>query len=124
VHPVGARAEQTTQVCAIDRNLAVSLTETILGNWGCGVTTEGGVLLNNAMSGFALAEGHPNAVGPRRRPVSNMTPLVVLRPDGRLLMSVGASGGPRIVAAVAQVLSHVIDLGMSVQDAIAQPRVD
>jgi gamma-glutamyltranspeptidase/glutathione hydrolase len=119
------RSEQTMHLSVIDRErMAVSLTETILGNWGSGVTTDGGILLNNGMSGFVLTEGHPNCVGPCRRPLSNMTPLLVLRPDGSVAASIGASGGPRIVAAVVQVLSHMLDCGLGVQEAIEQPRID
>ncbi len=120
-----ARSEQTMHLSVVDRDrMSVSLTETILGNWGSGVTTEGGILLNNGMSGFVLTEGHPNCVGPRRRPLSNMTPLLILRPDGSLAASIGASGGPRIVSAVVQVMSHMLDCGMGLQAAIEQPRID
>lgn len=123
--PWTARAECTMHVSAIDADrMAVSLTETILGNWGSGVTAPGGVLLNNGMSGFTLRPGHPNAVGGRKRPLSNMTPLIVLHPDGSLACTLGASGGPRIVGAVVQVLSHMIDHGLGIQEAIEQPRVD
>jgi gamma-glutamyltranspeptidase/glutathione hydrolase len=123
--PGGGRGEGTVHLSAVDaQGTAVGLTETILGNWGCGVTTETGVLLNNGMVGFNPAPGHPNSIGAGKRPVSYMSPIVVLGADRAPALSLGASGGQKIAAAVLQVLANVLDLGMEMQDAIEAPRVD
>lgn len=118
-------AEHTVHISAVDeRGMMASLTETILGDFGSGVTTETGVLLNNGLVGFNPEPGHPNSVGPRKRPVSFMTPLVVTRPDGSSFLALGASGGRKIAAAVVQILSLVLDHGLGLQDAVSMPRID
>jgi gamma-glutamyltranspeptidase/glutathione hydrolase len=120
-----ARGEGTVHISAMDSaGNAASLTETVLGNWGSGVTTESGVLLNNGMVGFDPRPGRANSIAPGRRPVSFMSPLIVLDERRSPLLALGASGGRRISAAVLQVMSNVLDLGMDMQDAVAAPRVD
>jgi gamma-glutamyltranspeptidase/glutathione hydrolase len=64
-----------------------------------------------------------NLVGPGRRPLSAMTPTIVLDPQGNLLMVLGSPGGPRIITAVAQVIMNVIDFGMNVRNATDAPRI-
>ena len=119
------RGEGTVHLSAVDdEGNTVSLTETILGNWGCGVTTDTGILLNNGMVGFNPSPGHPNSIGPGKRPISYMSPVVVLGDGGTPVLSLGASGGQKIAAAVLQVLAYVVDLGMELQDAIEAPRID
>lgn len=121
----GSRHRNTIHISAADGSgTLVSLTETVLGNFGSGVTTETGILLNNGMAGFDPRPGRPNSIRPRRRPLSNMTPIVVADSSGRGWLTLGASGGPKIVGAVVQVLSHLVDCGMDIQQAIAAPRVD
>jgi gamma-glutamyltranspeptidase/glutathione hydrolase len=71
---------------------------------------------------FGLVQGEANAIAPGKRPLSSMTPTIVLK-DGKLFMTAGAPGGSRISTAVAQVILNVLDFGMNVQDAIDAPRV-
>jgi gamma-glutamyltranspeptidase/glutathione hydrolase len=115
----------TTHLCAVDaeRNV-VSLTQTIVDGFGCGVVVPGtGVVLNNAMLWFDPEPGRPNSLAPGKRGLNNMSPLIVLR-DGRPLLAVGSPGGARIINAMSQVVVNVLDRGMGIQDAIAAPRID
>ncbi len=117
--------EQTAHVCAVDSDgMMVSLTETILDAYGSGVTTPAGILMNNAMFAFVPLPGYPNSVAPGHRPQSSMSPLVVVDCAGRAMLAAGASGGQRISAAVVQVVTYVLDHGLSAQDAVATPRLD
>ncbi|WP_432038778.1 gamma-glutamyltransferase family protein [Streptomyces cucumeris] len=117
--------EQTAHVCAVDGDrMVVSLTETILGAWGSTVTTEAGMLMNNAMFAFVPFPGHPNSLAPGRRPQSSMSPVIVLGPDGGPVLTAGASGGRRISAAVAQVVAYALDHDLTIQEAVAAPRLD
>jgi len=106
-----------------------------LNRWfGSGVVAKGtGVLLNNEMDDFASKPGEPNsygasqsernAIAPRKRPRSSMTPTFVLRPDGSLYFAIGTPGGSRIINTVLQIISNVIDHGMNMQEAIDSPRI-
>jgi gamma-glutamyltranspeptidase/glutathione hydrolase len=118
-------------VIDIDGN-AVACTETInLGFGSYVVVPETGLLLNNEMDDFAAKPGVPNAfglvqseasaVGPGRRPLSSMTPTIFVR-DGKAVLAVGASGGPRIITATAQVFLNTIRFGLSPQAAVDAPR--
>ena len=90
-----------------------------------------GVILNNEMDDFAIAPGVPNAfdligadsnaVQPGKRPLSSMSPTIVLK-DGKPLMTLGAAGGPKIITQVASTIIRVIDFGMSPADAIGATR--
>lgn len=122
---VGTDQSSTTHLSTVDRDrTVVSLTQTLVNPFGCCVIPPGtGVLLNNAMSWFDPEPGHPNSAAPGKRGLNNMAPIVVLR-DGRPFLSVGAAGGRKIVQAVAQILTNLIDHGMGIQDAIAAPRID
>jgi gamma-glutamyltranspeptidase/glutathione hydrolase len=133
-NPPGYESSETTHFNVIDEaGNAVSLTYTINAGFGNGVTVPGlGFLLNDEMDDFAakpgapnlfgLVQGEANAIAPRKRPLSSMTPTIVTR-DGRLFMVLGAPGGARIINGVAQVLLNVIDFGMDVQQAVDQPRL-
>ena len=112
----------------------MALTYTINSTFGSGVVvSRAGFFLNNEMDDFTVRAGYPNQfgllqsdanlVGPGRRPLSAMTPTIVLDPQGELLMVVGSPGGPRIITAVAQVILNVIDFGMDVRDATDAPRI-
>lgn len=126
--------EDTTHFNVIDpRGNAVALTYTINNSYGSAVTAPRlGFLLNNEMDDFAaqpgkpnmfgLIQGEANAIAPRKRPLSAMTPTIVEK-DGRLVMALGAPGGPRIISGVLQVLLHVTDFGMDIQQAVDQPRI-
>lgn len=124
----------TTHYVVMDRwgNL-VSSTETINTYFGSLVVVPGtGLLLNNEMDDFSRAPGSPNAFGlignlanaiaPGKKPLSSMTPTLVLR-QGRPYLALGASGGPRIITATLQTLLNVVDFDMNIADAVAAPRI-
>ena len=124
---------ETTHYSIVDQEgNAAAVTYTLNGGYGCGVTAPGlGFLLNNEMDDFAASPGKPNyygliqgeanAIQPRKRPLSSMTPTIVLR-DGRLFLVLGSPGGPRIITTVLEVLLNVIDFGMNVREAVDRPR--
>ncbi len=132
-HPKGSESTETTHFAVVDADgNAVAVTYTLNGGYGCGVTAPGlGFLLNNEMDDFSVKPGEPNmfglvqgetnAIQPGKRPLSSMTPTIVLR-DGKLFMVAGAPGGSRILTAVMQVILNVIDFKMNVQDAVDFPR--
>lgn len=112
----------------------VSNTYTINDLYGSRVTAKGtGVLLNDEMDDFAarpgranmfgLVQGERNKVEGGKRPLSSMTPTIVLRKDGKTWFALGARGGPRIISAVMQSVINVIDYGMDIQEAIDAPRI-
>ena len=72
---------------------------------------------------FGLIQGESNAVQPGKRPLSSMTPTIVLRKDGSLWFATGARGGPRIITAVLQIVLNMIDHDMNIQQAIDAPRI-
>jgi gamma-glutamyltranspeptidase/glutathione hydrolase len=112
---------------------AVSLTYTINSFFGAKVIAgDLGFFLNNEMDDFSakpdtpnqfgLVQGAPNAIGPGKRPLSSMSPTILLR-DGRVFMVVGAPGGSRIPTEVLGVIQNVVDHGMTIAQAVAAPRV-
>jgi gamma-glutamyltranspeptidase/glutathione hydrolase len=122
----------TSHLCVVDAegNVA-SVTTTVNLPFGARFTG-GGVVMNDEMDDFASGVGKPNAFGliggarnlpgPWRRPVSTMSPTIVLK-DGEPVLCVGASGGSRIVTATQQVAMNVLVHGMSAADAVAAPRI-
>ncbi len=132
--PVGSESMETTHYSVVDaEGNAVAVTYTLNGGYGNGITVPGlGFLLNNEMDDFSskpgspnmfgLVQGENNAIAPHKRPLSAMTPTILLK-DGKLFMTVGAPGGSRIPTAVLQVILNVVDFGMNVQDAIDAPRI-
>lgn len=125
----------TTHYSIVDADgNAVSITTTLNNSYGSAVTVTGaGFLLNDEMDDLASAPGKPNmyglvqgdsnAIQPGKRPLSAMTPSIVVGPDGKLLMVVGTPGGPRIITMVYHVISNVIDHQMSLADAVDAPRL-
>jgi gamma-glutamyltranspeptidase / glutathione hydrolase len=112
---------------------AVSNTYTLNFFYGVGMVAQGtGVLLNNELDDFAAAHGVPNAYGlvggdanapgPRKRPLSSMTPTIVLK-DKKPFLVTGAAGGSRIITSVLQAVVNAIDFGMDAGAAVAAPRV-
>jgi gamma-glutamyltranspeptidase/glutathione hydrolase len=83
-----------------------------------------GVLMNNGIMWFDPRPGAANSLAPGKRPLSNMCPVVAQRADGAPWLALGASGGRSILPAVLQVLSFVVAHGMSLDDAMHQPRID
>jgi gamma-glutamyltranspeptidase / glutathione hydrolase len=124
----------TTHFSVVDRfGNAVANTTTLNFSYGLGLVAEGtGVLLNNELDDFAAKPGVPNAFGllggeanapgPGKRPLSSMTPTIVLE-DGKPLLVVGSPGGSRIITAVLQVIVNVIDRKLPVAEAVGAPRV-
>ncbi len=129
------RTGETTHFSIVDpEGNVVANTYTLNDLFGSGVTAKGtGVLLNDEMDDFTAKPGVPNlwgviqgernAIQPGKRPLSSMTPTIVLRRDGSVWFAVGARGGARIINAVLQVLINVIDHGMNIQQAIDSPRI-
>lgn len=123
--PEYMRDGSTTHLGVVDADgNAVSITQTLLSLWGSRVTEPStGVLFNNGMMWFDPEPGRPNSVGGRKRPLTNMTPALLSK-DGRLVASVGSSGGRKIMNCNAQLLLNLAVWGMSVGDALAAPRLD
>jgi gamma-glutamyltranspeptidase / glutathione hydrolase len=131
--PLSYESTETTHFTVVDKEgNVVSNTYTLNGSYGSGATAKGtGVLLNNEMDDFTSKVGVPNmfgllqseknAIAPRKRPLSAMTPTIVLK-DGRVWFAVGSPGGPTIINTVLQVVVNVIDYGMNIQQAIDAPR--
>ncbi len=135
-HPVlkpAPESHQTTHYSVVDAaGNAVSVTTTLNAWYGSGVTAGNlGFLLNDEMDDFAAKVGIPNmfgvlqgsanAVGPGKRPLSSMTPTIVLK-DGKLWLVLGSPGGPTIITTVANVLIGVEDYGLNIEQAVAAPR--
>jgi gamma-glutamyltranspeptidase / glutathione hydrolase len=131
--PAIGEPENTTHYSVVDaEGNAVSVTTTLNASFGSRVTAEGlGFLLNDEMDDFAAKQGVPNAygliqgpanaIGPGKRPLSAMTPTIVLK-DGRLFLVLGSPGGPTIITTVANVLIGVVDFSLDVQEAVNAPR--
>lgn len=126
--------KHTTHVAAADAaGNWVAMTQTVNTSYGSSVVVPGtGVVLNNQMDDFAIAPGTPNsfglvgaeanAVAPKKRPLSSMSPTIVLV-DGKPIMSVGAAGGPTIISQALQALVRRLDLQMSLAQSLAEPRI-
>lgn len=125
---------ETTHFSIVDAaGNAVSVTYTLNGSFGSGVTlSKLGFLMNNEMDDFArepgkpnlygLIQGEANSVAAGKTPLSSMTPTIVLK-DGKLRAVVGTPGGPTIINSVLQVCLNLIDFGMNAQEAVDQPRI-
>jgi gamma-glutamyltranspeptidase / glutathione hydrolase len=124
----------TTHFSVVDSlGNAVSNTYTLNFSYGVGLVAEGtGVLLNNELDDFTAAPGASNAYGlvgfeanlpgPGKRPLSSMSPTIVLK-DGKPVLVTGSPGGSRIISTVLQVIVNVIDYHMDVAAAVAAPRL-
>jgi len=123
VEPAGESC--TSHITAIDRDGGIAaLTTTLLSTFGSRyVLPRTGILMNNGLMWFDPRPGLPNSLAPGKRALSNMCPLVGAR-DGRARFGVGASGGRRILAAVVQLASFIIDFAMSPEEAAHHPRID
>ncbi len=131
----GSESMDTTHFTVADKDgNVVTNTYTLNDLYGSAVTAKGtGVLLNDEMDDFAaqpgkanmfgLIQGEKNSVQPGKRPLSSMTPTIVLRKDGSFWFALGARGGPRIISAVIQSVINVIDHDMDIQEAIDAPRI-
>lgn len=126
--------QDTTHLSVVDaQGNAVALTTTINDLFGSGVTVDGlGFLTNNEMDDFTTAPNTPNSMGiiqgkqnnvePGKRPLSSMTPTIVLDPNGKLFLVTGARGGPRIITTVTNIVIGMIDFKLNVQEAVNAAR--
>ena len=106
-----------------DGNIVAS-TNTVNYFFGSGVIVpEYGFVLNNEMDDFAQDPASVNAPEPGKRPLSSMSPTIVLDPEGRPFMSLGSAGAMRIITAMSQIIMNVVDFGMTMDEAIEQPRI-
>lgn len=125
----------TTNYSVIDAlGNAVDVTYTLNSLFGSGlVAGQTGIMLNNEMDDFAIAPGVPNqfglvqgnanAIEPGKRPLSSMSPTIVINGDGRVVLVVGAAGGPRIITTVLDIIRNVVDFGNELGVAMNGPRV-
>ena len=115
----------TTHLSVADKDgNVVALTQTLLSIFDSRVVLPGtGILMNNGMMWFDPRPGRPNSIAPGKWPLSNMCPAIVERADG-LRFAAGASGGRRIMPAVFQLVSFLVDYAMSMDDAMHTPRID
>jgi gamma-glutamyltranspeptidase / glutathione hydrolase len=126
--------DHTTHFSVIDRfGNAVSNTYTLNFNYGLGLVAEDtGILLNNELDDFAAKPGAPNAFGlvggeanapgPGKRPLSSMSPTIVIE-NGKPRLITGSPGGSRIITIVLQVILDVVDFGQTIAQAVSAPRV-
>jgi gamma-glutamyltranspeptidase / glutathione hydrolase len=133
--PAGYESEDTTHFTVVDaEGNTVSNTYTLNNSYGSAAMAKGtGLLLNDEMDDFAakpgtpnlygLIQGERNAVAPKKRPLSAMTPTIVLRKDGSLWFTAGSPGGPTIINTVLCIITNVIDYEMNIQQAIDFPRI-
>jgi gamma-glutamyltranspeptidase/glutathione hydrolase len=115
----------TTHITACDADgTMIALTTTLLSSMGSRtVLPQTGILMNNGVMWFDPQPGQPNSIGPGKRPLTNMFPII-LRDGAKPWIAAGASGGRRIMAAVLQLVSFVADFGMTPEAAAHQPRID
>jgi len=125
--------ENTTHYSVVDADGdAVAVTTTLNDSFGSRVTANGlGFLLNDEMDDFAAKQGVPNiygliqgpanAIAPGKRPLSAMTPTIVVK-DGKLFLVLGSPGGPTIITTVANILMGVVDYGLDIREAVNAPR--
>jgi gamma-glutamyltranspeptidase/glutathione hydrolase len=133
--PLGYESEETTHFTVVDAaGNAVSNTYTLNNSYGSAAVAKGtGIILNDEMDDFAakpgtpnmygLIQGERNAVAPRKRPLSAMTPTFILRKDGSLWFTVGSPGGPTIINTALCIITNVVDYGMDIQQAVDFPRI-
>lgn len=132
--PTHPEPMETTHYSVVDKDgNAVAVTTTLNGSYGCGITVRGaGFLLNNEMDDFSskpgvpnmfrLIQGEANSIAAGKRPLSAMTPVIVVR-DKKNYLVMGSPGGPTIINTVTQVLLNVLEYGMNIQEAIDAPRI-
>ena len=132
--PAMYESNETTHFSIMDAfGNVVANTYTINFSYGSGIVVPGtGILLNNEMDDFSAKPGAANAYGligseanaiePRKRPLSSMTPTIVFR-AGKALLATGSPGGSRIISTTAQVIMNVIDHRMNIAEAVAAPRI-
>ncbi|GAK72695.1 putative gamma-glutamyltransferase [Agrobacterium rubi TR3 = NBRC 13261] len=115
----------TSHISVVDAHgNMVSLTNTLLSRFGSKVALpETGFLMNNGMMWFDPRPGYPNSIAAGVKPLANMCPLL-LRKEGKPFMAIGAAGGRQIFPALTQLVSFVVDFGLTLEDAFHRPRID
>ena len=115
----------TTHLTVCDaEGTMVAMTTTLMSSMGSRVVLPGtGIPMNNGMMWFDPRPGQPNSVAPGKRPLTNMSPIIMKDGD-RPWLAAGASGGRRILASVAQMMTFIADFGMGLDKAAHYPRVD
>ena len=123
--PDGKSPSCTTHLNVIDRQgNVVALTQTLLSLFGSKVVLpETGILMNNGIMWFDPRPGRANSIAAGKQPLSNMCPAIVQESDGSRF-TLGASGGRRIMSAVLQLISFLVDFSMDPESAMHQPRID
>lgn len=125
VRGLGAERISTSSLSTVDADgNIVASTNTI--NYFCGsgvLVPEYGFLLNDEMDDFSSNPNSVNAPEPGKRPLSSMSPTIVLDPRGRPYMSIGAAGATRIFTSIAQIIMNTVDHGMTMGEAIQAPRI-
>ena len=114
----------TVLACVVDRDRnAVTIINSLFSSFGSGIATDKtGMLLHHRGSGFNLEPGHPNCIGPDKRPMHTIIPAMAMR-NGRVEMAFGVMGGAFQAMGHAHFISNVVDYGMDVQAAIDLPRI-
>lgn len=115
----------TSHFCVVDGDgNMVAVTQTLLAAFGsCTMLPGSGITMNNGIMWFDTRPNQPNSIGAGKRPLCNMLPTLVLDGD-RPWLAAGASGGRRIMPAVMQILSFLIDYKLPLEAAFHQPRID
>lgn len=123
--PYRYQSGSTTHFSIADKNgNMVAVTKTINYFYGSKIAIDGyGFIANDEMDDFVTGDTSVNKVEGGKRPLSSMTPTLVFDPDGKPFLTLGSPGATRIFPTVIQVVSHIIDHGMDVQEAIDTPRI-
>jgi gamma-glutamyltranspeptidase / glutathione hydrolase len=124
-HAARPDAGCTSHVSVVDANGSmVALTNTLLSRFGSQVTLpNAGMLMNNGMMWFDPRPGEPNAIAPGVKPLANVCPLI-LKQGGAPRLAIGAAGGRTIFPALLQIVSYLVDFGLSLEEAFHRPRIE
>lgn len=116
---------QTTHLSVIDKDLSVvSLTQTLLSSFGSKVTIKNtGIMMNNGMSWFNPKPGTLASISPSKVPLSAMSPMIISKEENPYA-SLGSIGFRRIIGALGQIVSYIVDFGLDMQSALDEPRID
>lgn len=124
MQPFEMESGSTTHFSIVDsEGNMVALTQSINHWFGTGITDENyGILLNDHLKDFANDKNSPNALEPKKRPVSSLAPTFIFK-DGKPFLTIGTPGATRIISALVQTIVNIIDFGMDIDEAIEAPRI-